>query len=128
MNVNKAMLKLIKIVFSVLIALLIIYGTVNISMTAFDFGYRVFTEPPMEEEPGTDVAVVIEEGMDAMEIGKELQSKGLVRNDALFFLQLKLSAYKNKIVPGTYVLNTSMEAKDMMVKMSATEEKKDGSR
>lgn len=118
MNVNKAMLKIVKIAFSVMMALLIIYGTITVSLTAFDFGYRVFTEPAMEEDPGTDVAVVIEEGMGARAIGKELENKGLVRNATLFYIQLELSAYKNAIKPGTYILNTSMEAKDIMVAMA----------
>jgi UPF0755 protein len=37
-------------------------------------------------------------------------------------LQLKLSAYSGKLVPGVYTLNTSMEPKEMMVVMATVPE------
>lgn len=122
MNVNKAVLKFVRLGITMILALLIVYVTVSVSFTAFDFGYRVFTEPPMEEEPGHNVSVTIEESMDGGEIGKELEAKGLVRSASLFQIQLSLSAYVEKILPGTYVLNTSMTAKEMMVEMSTPQE------
>lgn len=118
MNVNKAVLKFVKLGITTIIALIIVYFTVSISLTCFDFGYRVFTEPAMEAEPGTNVAVTIDASMDAQKIGKELESKGLVRDANLFAIQLKLSAYAEDIIPGTYILNTSMEPKEMMIMMS----------
>lgn len=122
MNVNKAVLKFVKMGITIILALLVVYATVSISIVGFDFGYRVFTEPAMEEAPGHDVAVTIDASMDGGDIGKELESKGLVRNGTLFTIQLKLSAYAKDILPGTYVLNTSMTAKDMMIVMSTPEE------
>ena len=123
MDVNKAIYKFIKIAFSFMLALLVLYGTVSVAVVAYDFGYRVFTEPPMEEVPGEKVVVVITEDMDGTEIGKVLKDNGLVRDENLFALQLALSAYKNRIVPGEYTLNTAMTAKEMMVVMSPAEEK-----
>lgn len=118
MKLNKAVLKFVKLGITTIVALVIIYGTVSVSLTFFDFGYRVFTEPAIEAEPGTDVVVTIESSMGALDIGKELESKGLVRDANLFMLQLKLSAYAEDIIPGTYILNTSMEPKEMMIAMS----------
>ena len=123
MDVNKAIYKFIKIAFSVMMALLVLYGTVTVAMVAYDFGYRVFTEPAMEEEPGENVVVTIKSDMDGNEIGKVLKDNGLVRDENLFALQLALSAYKDRIVPGEYTLNTSMTAKEMMVIMSPSSEK-----
>jgi len=123
MDVNKAIYKFIKIAFSVMMALLVLYGTVTVAMVAYDFGYRVFTEPAMEEEPGENVVVTIKSDMDGNEIGKVLKDNGLVRDENLFALQLALSAYKDRIVPGEYTLNTSMTAKEMMVVMSPSSEK-----
>lgn len=127
MNVNKAVLKFVKLGITIIIALLIIYVTVSISLTAFDFGYRVFTEPAMEEGKGTDIVVTIEKSMDDGDIGKELENRGLVRNGTLFMIQLKLSAYADKILPGTYILNTSMTSKDMMMVMSTPQESEEES-
>lgn len=39
-----------------------------------------------------------------------------------FYVQLRMSAYHGKLKTGTYTLNTSMTAKDMMVVMAAESE------
>ena len=50
------------------------------------------------------------------------EGEGLVRDEKLFFAQLKLSAYSGKLKPGIYTLNTSMVTRDMLVVMAAEEE------
>ena len=77
--------------------------------------YRVFTEAPVDAEPGRDVIVQISDDMSDMDIAKELKEKGLVENAKLFFVQLKVSAYSGRLHSGVYTLNTSMAARDMMV-------------
>lgn len=122
MKINKVVLKFVKLGMTMIIALMILYVTVAVSLTGFDFGYRVFTEPAMEIEPGRDVVVTIDKGMGAGEIGAELESKGLVRDGNLFMIQLMLSAYKDDIQPGSHILNTSMTPKEMMILMSEEKE------
>ena len=118
MDLNKFLFRFISIAFKIMVVLFVIAATVKLGGIGYDFGYRVFTEPAMAEEPGKDVLVQVREDMSARELGKTLEEKGLVRDGNLFFLQLKLSAYSKKILPGVYTLNTSMTAKDMMVVMS----------
>ena len=119
---SQNMYKMIKIAFTIMVVLLIIFLTMRASFVAFDFGYRVFTESAIDEAPGKNVEVTIEESMDGKDIGKVLLEKGLVRDANLFWLQYKLSAYADEIYPGTYMLNTSMTAKEMMVIMSTEPE------
>ena len=88
----------------------------------YDFGYRVFTEAPVDAEPGRDVVVQISDDMSDMDIAKELKEKGLVENAKLFFVQLKVSAYSGRLHSGVYTLNTSMTTRDMMVLMAAEPE------
>lgn len=121
-DVNKTLYKVIKISGTILIILLVAYGTMRASMVAYDFGYRVFTEPPMAEKPGTDVVITIEESMDAKDIAEHLLEKGLIRDANLFWLQYQLSAYEGDLKAGIYTLNTSMTAKEMMVIMAEVEE------
>ena len=80
----------------------------------FDFGYRVFAEQPVDKEPGRDVTVEIKSGMSDRDIAKMLEQKGVIRDANIFFVQVKISAYSGKMYPGTYTVNTSMEAKEMM--------------
>ena len=101
-----------------MLALLIVYGTMKVSFTAYDFGYRVFTESAIDEKPGRYVEVTIEESMGASDIGELLVEKGLIRDATLFSLQYELSAYAGEIVPGTYGLTTAMTPKDMIIIMA----------
>lgn len=119
MKLNKIIYKFVSISFSILVTLLVIVGLVKLGGFCYDFGYRVFTEEPVAAAPGRDVNVQITEEMSEMDIGELLEDEGLVRDRMLFFAQLKLSAYSNKLLPGNYNLNTSMTSKEMMAVLAA---------
>ena len=118
MDINKVIYRGVKVAFIIMLALLIVYGTMKVSFTAYDFGYRVFTESAIDEKPGRYVEVTIEESMGASDIGELLVEKGLIRDATLFSLQYELSAYAGEIVPGTYGLTTAMTPKDMIIIMA----------
>ena len=122
MDMKKVVFEFVSISFSILVMLLVVIGLFKVGNYCYEFGYRVFTEEPVASAPGTDVVVQISEDMSEFEIGKHLEEKGLVKDGELFFTQLKLSAYAKKLHPGTYTLNTSMDAKEMMVVMSTVAE------
>ena len=96
MQFNKALFKFIKVAFSIMIILLVVYGAVRVSKIGYDFGYRVFTEPAMEEAPGKEVTVQVDDDMSGKKLGEELEAKGLIRDANLFQIQLKLSAYSDR--------------------------------
>ncbi len=116
------MFQFIRVAFTIMVILLVVYAATGFARIGYDFGYRVFTESAIDEEPGTDVMVLVREDMSEREIGRMLEEKGLIRDANLFYLQLKLSAYSGELLPGVYTLNTSMTAKEMMVVMAAEEE------
>ena len=118
MDFNKALFGFIKVAFTIMVILLIVFGAVKICAVGYDFAYRVFTEPAISKQPGTYILVDVTDKMSEKEIGQLLEDKGLVKDGNLFYLQLKLSAYSKKLVPGIYTLNTSMTAKEMMVVMA----------
>lgn len=123
MNIdNKTLYRWIRVALRVLVILVVVYATLTLSFTAYDFGYRIFTESPIDAKPGVNVEITIDKGMDAKEIGSLLEKKGLIRDANLFVLQYKLSAYSGEIVAGTYTLNTSETAKEMMIIMSGQTE------
>ena len=120
-SANKLVFRFVSISFSVLILLVIFIGVFKASAFCYDFGYRIFTEKPMESAPGRDVVVQIDTGDSAFDIGKMLEQKGLVRDSSLYVAQYYLSAYVNDLLPGTYTLNTSMTTKEMLIVMSTAE-------
>lgn len=79
---------------------------------AYRFGKEIFYQAPMEAEPGTDVEVTVTEGMGSAEFAETLMKKGLIRNKDAFVIQTKL--YQTELIPGTYVLNTSMSSKELL--------------
>lgn len=122
MKLNRVILKFVSISFSILVILLVIVGLVELGTFCYDFGYRVFTETPVDAAPGKEVIVQVTTDMSEREIGKMLEEKGLVRDGSLFLAQLKLSAYSGELVPGIYTLNTSMTGKEMIVIMATEQE------
>ncbi len=122
MNINRALFTFIKIAFSVMVVLLIVYGAVNLCRVGYDYGYRLFTEPAVDEAPGVDMMVQVKADMSASDIARTLEEKGLVRDSSLFYIQMKLSSFDKKIKPGVYTLNTSMKPKELMAAMVPREE------
>ena len=85
---------------------------------AYRFGYRIFASEPLEEAPGTDVLVNISEDMSDAELTALLKSKGLIEDELIFKIQLKLyTASDYGILPGTYTLNTSQTITEMINSM-----------
>lgn len=112
--------------FRVIVMAIIIIYVYRMSMTAYDFGFRVFAEPAISKGEGRDVEVTVPMGKNTLEIGGILEDKGLIRDAKLFFVQEKLSAYRGRLAPGAYTLNTSMTASEMIEAM-AQDSKEDDS-
>ena len=116
--------------FKIIAAVLIVMFTYKYALLAYDYGYRIFGEMPITSGEGRTVTVTIKEGADAKAIGEILENKGLIRDGELFVLQELISDYHNDLLPGTYELNTSMTADQMIEVMAtvpepSTEEKKE---
>ncbi|MDD6057607.1 MAG: aminodeoxychorismate lyase [Clostridiales bacterium] len=126
MNLNKVVFKFVSISSSILVALLVIVGLVRIGSYCYEFGYRVFTEQPVDAAPGRDVVVQVTGTMSEREISTMLADEGLVDDGLLFFAQLKLSAYSGDLRPGIYTLNTSMTAHEMMALMASESQEEAG--
>ena len=95
--------------------LIIAIAVIYIGKSAYDFGYDIFYQQPMDsEEEGRDVTVAVEEGDSVYQIGRTLESRGLIQDAKVFVVQEKLSNYSGKLQPGTYILNTSMTPDEIM--------------
>ncbi|HIS30979.1 MAG TPA: endolytic transglycosylase MltG [Candidatus Limivivens intestinipullorum] len=100
----------------------IVLCLIRLGGQAYSFGYRVFAQETVSESPGRNVAVTISEGMSGKEIGELLEGRGLIRDAAVFRVQFALSDYKNAIVPGSYILNTSQTAEEMLAILAGQQE------
>ena len=122
MNSKEVVISIFSTVFKVVFAIIIVMLVYKWSLTAYEYGQRVFNEPPMTVGDGRTMTVIVEEGDGAKEIGDTLENLGLIRDADLFRIQEMLSAYKDKMKPGAYELNTSMTTDEMMAIMSSEAE------
>ena len=75
---------------------------------AYRFGYSVFHEKAVDKAPGKDIEVIITPDMSDGELASLLQSKGVIRNDAVFrFQELLYTSKRKPVYPGNYTLNSS---------------------
>ena len=119
MNTKQVITAVLGVLLKVLVAIVVIVVVYKGAITAYDYGYRIFQEPPMTESPGVDIQVDITMGKSALQIGEVLKENGLIRDAYLFYIQNRLSHYKDELKAGSYVLNTSMTMEEMMEIMSA---------
>ncbi|MCR5250227.1 MAG: endolytic transglycosylase MltG [Lachnospiraceae bacterium] len=118
MSPRKVAWAIIKAVFAVVIAAVIMMLVYRFALDAYDFGFRIFAEEPVSPEPGLTMSVAIVEGKSPMEIGEILKEKGLIRDAWLFYLQEMFSSYHKELQPGVYELNTAMTPEEMMAVMA----------
>lgn len=106
-----------------LFVILVIIGVlVLIGRNAYSFGYQIFAEETVSDPPGKKVAVTIEEGITDSELADLLEKNGLIKDSRVFWVQIQLSKYKDKIQPGSYILNTSWNSEKMLSVLSGEEE------
>ena len=62
----------------VIVAIVVIY----IGKSAYDFGYDIFYQQPVDsEEEGRDITVVVDEGDSVYQVGRTLESRGRSAGD-----------------------------------------------
>ncbi len=112
----------VKGIFKITLALAVVLLVYNLALKAYDFGYRIFAEEPIEAGAGRTISVSIVEGKTVSEIGDILEEKGLIRDSKVFYFQEMFSEYKGDLKPGVYELSTNMTPFEMMEIMSASDE------
>lgn len=122
MDVKQLLGAITAMIARIAIAAVVIIVVFKLAVGAYDFGFQVFADIPVSEGDGRTVSVTVSENQDSKDVGKLLQEKGLIENANIFYVQEKLSEYKNQIKPGTYELNTAMSAEQMLEIMCGVDE------
>lgn len=98
----------------VLIVIAVVFFIYRGAMFCYDYGYRVFAEPPISAGEGRSVNVTITEDMSPKEMGSLLLAKGLIRDARLFELQFYFSEFQKDVKPGSFELSTAMTVEEML--------------
>lgn len=115
MKASNVAVKILKksIVAVVYIALIIVL--IQGGKKAYAFGNAVFMDEAMSsKEDAREVTITIEQGDSALDIGKMLERRGLIKDAYVFFAQSYCYEAGRKMTPGSYDLTTGMNAKEMM--------------
>lgn len=109
LKITGAILRLfLNILFYVIVVLVIIKaGTYT-----YNFAYQLFGSVAVEAEPGRDIEFQIMKGESTMVIANKLEVSNLVVDKYSFYVKTKLKEYD--IMPGTFILNTSMDYDDIL--------------
>ncbi|MBQ8821203.1 MAG: endolytic transglycosylase MltG [Lachnospiraceae bacterium] len=118
MDFKKLILVVVSTVLKVVVYAAVIMFIWRGAYMAYDYGYRIFEEPPMSSGNGRLVSVTIPEEMSAKEMGTLFEQKGLIRDANLFILQYYLSEFKEDLLSGTFELSTAMTVDEMLEAMT----------
>lgn len=118
MNAKKVVLSITMTCVKMVILILIVYALFVFGRHAYDFGFQVFAGETVSDPPGKEVAVTITDDMSVMEIGELLESKGLIKDAKVFWVQEKLSKYSGKLKKGNYILTTAQDADEMLEELA----------
>ncbi len=122
MNIKEVVGSIIETIIKVAVLLFLISFVYDAAIKAYDFGYRVFAEEAVTTGEGRIISISVEPDDSVLDIGKNLEEKGLIRDANLFFVQELLSENHGKINPGIYDLSTSMKSDEMLAIMAAEPE------
>lgn len=122
MKAKQILFAVLNVIFRISLSCIIIVIIYEMAMYAYHFGYMIFADSAVEVSPGRDISVTVEMGDDARDIANILESRGLISDANIFWVQAYLLDYKDKMQPGDYTLNTSMKADEMMQVLSPVSE------
>lgn len=122
MKSNSVTAIVVGIIIKILLCIILILALVFVGRKAYSFGYSVFSGETVSSPPGKRVAVTITEDMEIADIAKLLKARELILDEKVFAVQYQLSEFKGEIKPGSYVLNNSQTADEMLEIMSGQEE------
>lgn len=118
MNIKQLAASAIETIIKIAVAVFLVSFVYETAVKAYDYGFRVFAEEPVTTGDGRTISIAVEQDASVMDIGRNLEEKGLIRDANLFFVQELLSEYHGKLQPGIYDLNTSMRSSEMLEIMS----------
>lgn len=121
MNIISFMLQLfLNIIFYIIVIMI----TIHLCTQAEAFTYQIFGNEVVEAAPGRDVTIEIKSGDSTFDVSRKLEINRIIVNKYSFYVKAKLT--KQVIMPGKYILNTSMNYDEIfrvITDLSASTEK-----
>ena len=113
-DITQIIISVIGTVTKIVLAVIIIMWVIKNASVAYDWGFRVFGETAVDEEPGFEVTIDVDDNTTLKLLGDELEEKGLIRSSLLFQIQGKLAKLDDGIDKGHYSLTSAMTVEEMV--------------
>ena len=102
-----------------LLFVLVVFLLIFVGRGLYGFGQKIFREEALtSSEYAYSKEITIPEGKSVMDVAEILEEEGMIEDSKLFFVQVLLSDYYKKFVPGTYTISTDMKPTEIMVTIS----------
>ena len=100
MNTKKAALTVLSIALKIVVLAVVVMGIYRLAGVAFDYGHSVFQEKAVDQAPGRNITVTIEEGASNRDIAELMEVNCLVEYWKLFFIQFHVCLFAMRLVEG----------------------------
>ena len=97
---------IVRMLMNIFFYILVVIAIINISKYAYTFTYQLYGPDTVDEAPGREIIFQINKGESTKDIAAKLELNHAIKNKHSFYLKTKLQEYV--IMPGTYVINSSM--------------------
>jgi UPF0755 protein len=125
MNTKQLLGAVCATIIKIVLAAVVIVVVFRLAVYSYNFGFQVFADIPVSSGEGRTVNVVVSEETSNRQLAKLLEQKGLIRDSNVFFIQEKLSDYKDSIKPGVYELSTAMSSEEMLEILGGEEDQEE---
>ena len=98
---------------------LMVLLTYVISVEGYAYGKALFSDRAVSTAK-VEASFVVSEGQSVLSVAKNLEQRGLIADDFIFFSKAKLFHYT--ICPGVYTISPSMTDREILEKLSAASE------
>ena len=97
---------ILRLLLNITFYVLVIVMVISVSRKVYNFAYQVYGPVTVDEAPGREKPIQIQQGEGTMDIASKLELNRLIVNKYSFYAKVQFQ--KAVIMPGTYMLNTSM--------------------
>lgn len=117
---NKVLIVLIKILLIVFLGLFFIFSFMKVKQ----FGYAVFADRPYTsgKTQAKEAQIEVGESDSLSKIAKDLEEKGIIKDDFIFVLSLRCMEGVSDIKAGTYTVNSSLKPSEILDILTKKEE------
>ncbi len=120
MTTQKALVRVASICLRVIVFVAVVLGLVYLGQTTYRLTHAVFREEALEEAPGRDVKIKLNEDVSVKKIAEVLEENELIEDSLVFIVQMKMSGFDGPVKAGSYELNTSMIPSEMLKVLAET--------